>query len=227
MNQYRILIIDPDKDFCGYLQSNLKCEGYHVLTSQSAKNILDLKLYQYDLVILETQLKDVSGFKLVHDIRNNPETTSLPIIFMSSKPGENEMMTGYSVGADDFLLKPFFIRELAARIKVIIRRSEEQKNVNVQLLAYDQLKLNLSKMQVKVDGETVPFTKKEFEIMKLFLENKNRIFSRDDLLKLIWSEEAFILGRTIDVNITRIRQKIGNYSNRIVTKIGVGYSFEG
>ncbi|MEI8272336.1 MAG: response regulator transcription factor [Paludibacter sp.] len=227
MNEYRILIIDPDKDFSGYLQSNLKNEGYHAETCQSSKDTLGLKLFQYDLLILETQLSDGSGFKLVHDIRNNPEAISLPIIFMSSKPGENEMMTAFSVGADDFLLKPFFIRELAARIKVIIRRSEEQKNVNVEMLVYDQLKLNLSKMQVKVEGETVPFTKKEFEIMKLFLENKNRIFSRDDLLKLIWSEEAFILGRTIDVNITRIRHKIGNYSNHIVTKIGLGYSFEG
>lgn len=226
MNKYRILIIDPDIDFCGYLQSNLKSEGYHVETCQDVKNILDLKLHQYDLIILETQLRDVSGFKLVHDIRNNPFTTSLPIIFMSSKPGENEMMTAFSVGADDFLLKPFFIRELVARIKVIIRRSEEQKNVNIQLLVYDQLKLNLSKMQVKVDGETVPFTRKEFEIMKLFLENKNRIFSREDLLKLIWSEESFVLGRTIDVNITRIRHKIGNYGNHIVTKIGKGYCFE-
>jgi two-component system, OmpR family, alkaline phosphatase synthesis response regulator PhoP len=227
MSEYRILIIDPDKDFCGYLQSNLKSEGYHVETCQSAKDTLDMKLFQYDLLILETQLSDGSGFKLVHEIRNQKDTSSLPIIFMSSKPGENEMMTAFSVGADDFLLKPFFIRELAARIKVIIRRSEELKNANVEILVYEQLKLNLSKMQVKVAGETVPFTKKEFEIMKLFLENKNRIFSRDDLLKLIWSEEAFILGRTIDVNITRIRQKIGNYSNRIVTKIGVGYSFEG
>ena len=226
MNKYRILIIDPDKDFCGYLQSNLKSEGYYVETCQDVKNIVDLKLHQYDLVILETQLKDVSGFKLVHDIRNNPNTASLSVIFLSSKPGENEMMTAFSVGADDFLLKPFYIRELAARIKVIIRRAEARKNENIELLEYEQLKLNLSKMQVKVEGETVPFTKKEFEIMKLFLENKNRIFSREDLLKLIWSEEAFVLGRTIDVNITRIRQKIGNYSNHIVTKIGKGYCFE-
>ena len=227
MNEYRILIIDPDKDFCGYLQSNLKSEGYFVETRQEFRDISALKLYQYDLLILETQLRNVSGFKLVHEIRNNAETASLPIIFMSSKPGENEMMTAFSVGADDFLTKPFYIRELAARIKVIIRRSEELKNGNVIMLTYDQLQLNLSKMQVKVEGETVPFTKKEFEIMKLFLENKNRIFSREDLLMLIWSEEAFVLGRTIDVKITRIRQKIGNYGNHIVTKIGKGYCFEG
>ncbi|MEI6556695.1 MAG: response regulator transcription factor [Paludibacter sp.] len=227
MNEYRILIIDPDKDFCGYLQSNLKSEGYFVEIRQDVRDISVLKLYQYDLLILETQLNNASGFKLVHDLRNNTETSLLPIIFMSSKPGENEVMTAFSVGADDFLLKPFFIRELTARIKVIIRRSEEQKNGNVETLAYEQLKLNLLKMQVKVEGETVPFTKKEFEIMKLFLENKNRIFSREDLLKLIWSDEAFVLGRTIDVNITRIRQKIGNYGNHIVTKIGKGYSFEG
>ncbi|MEI6753407.1 MAG: response regulator transcription factor [Paludibacter sp.] len=226
MNKYSILIIDPDKDFCGYLQSNLKSEGYHVETCQSAKDILDLKLDQYDLVILETQLKDVSGFKVVHELRNNHDTASLPIFFMSSKPGENEMMTAFSVGADDFLTKPFYIRELVARIKVILRRSEEQKNLNVEMLTYNQLKLNLSKMQVKVDEKTVPFTRKEFEIMKLFLENKNRIFSREDLLRLIWTEEAFVLGRTIDVNITRIRHKIGNYGNHIVTKIGKGYSFE-
>ena len=227
MNKYRLLIIDPDKDFSGYLQSNLKMEGYHVETYQSAKKIVDMKLFKYDLLILETYQHEVSGFKLVHDLRNNAETASLPIIFMSSQPGENEMMTAFSVGADDFLLKPFFIRELTARIKVILRRSEEQKTINSQFLAYDQLKLNLSKMQVKVEGETVPFTKKEFEIMKLFLENKNRIFSRDDLLKLVWSEESFALGRTIDVNITRIRHKIGKYNKHIVTKLGIGYSFEG
>ena len=226
MNKYRILIIDPDSDFCRFLQSNLRNAGYDVDFFTKGKDCVSMKIYQYDLIILETNLKDISGFKLVHDLRNNAETATIPVIFISSKPGENEMMTAFSVGADDFLLKPFFIRELEARIKVIIRRAEELKSLNVDMLEFDQLKLNLSKMQVKVYDKTILFTKKEFEIMRLFLENRNRVFSRDDLLKLVWSEEAFVLGRTIDVNITRIRHKIGHYGSHIVTKIGKGYCFE-
>jgi len=226
MNKYRILIIDPDKDFCGYLQSNLESEGYDVYICHSGREASGMKLFEYDLIILDTYLRDISGFKLVHNIHKESDTSALPIIFLSSKPCENDMITAFSVGADDYLRKPFYIKELAARIKVVLRRLDERKNGSVQVLEYGQLKLNLLKMQVKVDGGTVSFTKKEFEVMKLFLENKNRIFSREDLIKQIWSEEAFILGKTIDVNITRIRQKIGNYSNHIVTKIGKGYCFE-
>ena len=227
MNQYHILILDPEKDFCRYLKSNLETEGYKVDIAQSAKEALILNLGHYDLMVLETNLKEVSGYKMVHDIRNNPLTASLPIIFMTSKPGENEMMTAFSVGADDFLTKPFYIRELAARIKVILRRMEARKTANTDLLEYEQLKLNLTKMQVKVDDTTVPFTKKEFEILRLLMENKNHLFNREELLKLIWPDKDYVLGRTIDVNITRIRHKIGRYNKHIVTKLGMGYSFEG
>ena len=227
MSKYHILIIDPDKDFCFFLQKNLTTEGYEVDVAQSARDIQDTVYAQYDLVVMETNLHEISGFRLAHKLRNQAQTSLLPLILISSNPGENELTTAFSVGADDFLLKPFFVRELAARIKVIIRRLENKKLQNVESIEYEDLKLNLANMQVKLGNKTIPFTKKEFEILKLLMENKNQLIKRDELLKLVWKDKEYVMGRTIDVNITRIRQKIGAYCKNIVTKVGLGYSFEG
>jgi two-component system phosphate regulon response regulator PhoB len=169
---------------------------------------------------------EISGFKLARIIRSNPKTTTTPIVFLSAKDTENDRLTAFNVGADDYITKPFSLREMAARIHAIISRVEQTESVQ-PLLLFDKLKIDLSKKQVSIEEQEIQFTKKEFELLKLFMENKNRLFSREELLKRIWPDESFVLARTIDVNITRIRKKIGPYEKNIVTKLGLGYYFEG
>jgi len=227
MVEYRILLVDKDEDFCETVRYNLQNEGYAIDIVYSAEEALFKNINDYNLVLLDIILGGMSGFKLAHLIRNNPKTESIPIVFLSARLGENDRLTAYSVGADDYISKPFFIRELIARIKVIISRAEAQKTNQTHILSYDHLQLNMTNKQVLLDGNELRFTKKEFEILKLLLENKNRLFSRDELLRMVWNEDAFVLKRSIDVNITRIRKKIGKYGQCIITILGSGYCFEG
>jgi two-component system alkaline phosphatase synthesis response regulator PhoP len=227
MDEYRILMVDDDEDLCEIVRYNFQNEGYAVDIAYSAEEALDKNIADYDLDLLVVMLEGMSGFKLGHIIRNDPKTELVPIVFLTAKSSENDRLTGYSVGADDYITKPFSIRELMARIKVIIRRAEAQKTRLTQIISYNHLKINVTNKLVLLDGKEVPFTKKEFEILKLLLENKNRLFSRDEMLRMVWPEEAFVLRRSIDVNITRIRKKIGIYGQHIVTKLGLGYYFEG
>jgi len=227
MDDYRILIVDDDEDLCEIVRYNLKEDGYSVTIAYSAEVALTKNIANYNLILLDVMLDGMSGFKLAHIIRNDPKTKSVPIVFLTARSGENDRLTGFSVGADDYITKPFSMREMMARIKVIIRRAELQKSNLTQIISYDHLKLNVTNKQILLDGKELQFTKKEFEILKLLLENKNKLFSREDLLKMVWPDEAFVLSRSIDVNITRIRKKIGIYGRHIVTKLGLGYCFEG
>jgi DNA-binding response OmpR family regulator len=171
---------------------------------------------------------EISGFKMARILRENAKNTNVPIIFLTAKDSETDRLTGFNIGADDYISKPFSIREVLARVKAVLRRIENGKieAQPVQQLSYETLQMTLDNKKVLLDGVEVPFTKKEFEILKLFLENKNRVFSRDEMLTRVWSDEVIVLDRTIDVNITRLRKKIGTYGKNIVTRLGYGYCFE-
>lgn len=227
MGRYRILVIDDEEDLCEVIRFALETEGYSVDVVYSAEEALQKTISDYNLLLVDIMLGEMSGYRMVHIIRNNPKTATTPVIFISAKDSENDRLTAFNVGADDYITKPFSLREMLARIKAIISRFELQKMMTVQMLSCDKLKMNLAKKQVLLEEKEIQFTKKEFEILKLFLENKNHLFSREELLKRIWPDEAFVLSRTIDVNITRIRRKIGPYEKNIVTKLGLGYYFEG
>lgn len=227
MSQYRVLVVDDEEDLCEVIRFTLETEGYSVDVVYSAEEALAKNISDYNLLLLDIMMGEISGFRMAHIIRNNPKTANMPIIFISAKDSENDRLTAFNLGADDYITKPFSLREMLARIRVIISRFELRKPLSFQNLSYDKLIINLEKKQVLLENKEIQFTKKEFEILKLFLENKNRLFTREELLKRIWSDEAFVLSRTIDVNITRIRRKIGQYEKNIVTKIGLGYCFEG
>ena len=218
--------MDDDEDLCEIIRYNLQTEGYRVNIAYSAEKALLQNISDYDLLLLDVMLGDMSGFKMAHLIRNNPKMVGIPIVFLTAKDSENDLLTGYSLGADDYITKPFSIREMIARIKDVLKRVDSKRSTTTQTLTYDNLRLNFKNMVVVLDNNEVHFTKKEFEILKLFLENKNRLYSREELLSAVWSEEAFVLNRTIDVNITRIRRKIGRYGKNIITKLGLGYCFE-
>ena len=228
MNPYRILVVDDEEDLCEILQFNLETEGYQVDVAYSAEEALKKDISIYNLLLLDVMMGEISGFKMARTLRENPKTASIPIIFLTAKDSETDRLTGFNIGADDYISKPFSIREVLARVKAVIRRVDANK-IEVApalVLSYENLEMSLENKKVMLEGVEVPFTKKEFEILKLFLGNKNRVFSRDEMLSRVWSDEVIVLDRTIDVNITRLRKKIGPYGKNIVTRLGYGYCFE-
>ena len=225
---FHLLVVDDEEDLCEILQFNLEAEGYNVDTAYSAEEALTLDLTQYDLLLLDVMMGKISGFKMASMLREKSETADLPIIFLTAKDTENDMLTGFNLGADDYIPKPFSIRQVLARVKAVLRRSKESKGEKEKnILTYKTLKLDIEQIKVYIDGNEIALTKKEFEILRLFLENINHVFTRDEFLTKIWKEEVYVLDRTIDVNITRLRKKIGEYEKNIVTRLGFGYCFEG
>jgi len=229
MSTYRILVVDDEEDLCEILQFNLETEGYDVDVAYSAEEALKKDISVYNLLLLDVMMGEISGFKMARQLNENPKTASIPVIFLTAKDSETDRLTGFNIGADDYISKPFSIREVIARVKAVIRRADNNKKVEaapVQRLSYEKLEMDISNKKVLLEGMEIPFTKKEFEILKLFLENKNRVFSRDEMLTRVWTDEVIVLDRTIDVNITRLRKKIGPYGKNIVTRLGYGYCFE-
>ena len=228
MNPYRILVVDDEEDLCEILQYNLETEGYTVDVAYSAEEALKKDISSYNLLLLDVMMGEISGFKMGRILNENPKTANIPIIYLTAKDSETDRLTGFNIGADDYISKPFSIREVLARVKAVIRRFEVNKSDSLPplQLSYEKLEMSLENKKVTLEGIEIPFTKKEFEILKLLLENKNRVFSRDEMLNRVWSDEVIVLDRTIDVNITRLRKKIGQYGKNIVTRLGYGYCFE-
>jgi len=227
MNNYRILVVDDEEDLCEILKFNLENEGYWVDTANSAEEALKLDLSQYHLLLLDVMMGEISGFRMANMLKKNKDTAQIPIIFVTAKDTENDTITGFNLGADDYISKPFSIREVIVRIKAVLRRTASSSPSKTEdLLEYKGLSLNVSQKKVCINGTEISLTKKEFEILLLFLQNKGRVFSREDILAKVWQDEVFVLDRTIDVNITRLRKKIGEYGKRIVTRLGYGYCFE-
>ena len=186
-----------------------------------------MKLTNYHLILLDVMMGEISGFKMANILKKDKDTAHIPIIFITAKDTENDTITGFNLGADDYISKPFSLREVIARVKAVIRRtastSEKEKS---EELSYKGLTLNITQKKVSIDGKEVLLTKKEFEILMLLLQNKGRVYSREDILSKVWKEEVYVLDRTIDVNITRLRKKVGEYGKNIVTRLGYGYCFE-
>ena len=227
MKTFQILVVDDEEDLCEILKFNLENEDYVVDTANSAEEALRMDLSKYDLLLLDVMMGEISGFKMARMLKQDPKTAHIPIIFITAKDTENDTVTGFNLGADDYISKPFSLREVAARVKAVLRRTNMGEfDQPVEQLTYKTLTLDIVKKKVLINGEEVPLTKKEFEILKLLLQNKGRVFSREDILNKVWSDEVYVLDRTIDVNITRLRKKIGNYGKCIVTRLGYGYCFE-
>ena len=227
MNDYRILVVDDEEDLCEILKFNLENEGYEVDTANSAEEALKMNISSYHLLLLDVMMGEISGFKMANILKKDKKTAQVPIIFITAKDTENDTVTGFNLGADDYISKPFSLREVIARVKAVLRRTATSDMEKVpEQLSYQSLVIDITKKKVSIDGEEVPLTKKEFEILFLLLQNKGRVFSREDILSRIWSDEVYVLDRTIDVNITRLRKKIGIYGKRIVTRLGYGYCYE-
>ena len=226
MNDYRILVVDDEEDLCEILKFNLEMEGYTVDTAYSAEEALKLDITQYNLLLLDVMMGEISGFKMARMLKANKDTAEIPIIFITAKDTENDTITGFNLGADDYISKPFSLREVIMRVKAVLRRTAGVQIKEEDQLQYKGLVINIPQKKVTIDGEETSLTKKEFEILLLLLQNQGRVFSREDILAKVWNDEVYVLDRTIDVNITRLRKKIGSYGKYIVTRLGYGYCFE-
>ena len=222
-----ILVVDDEQDLCEILKFNLETEGYNVETANSAEEALEMGIEKSDLLLLDVMMGGMSGFALAKRLKENPLTAGIPIIFLTAKDTENDTVTGFNLGADDSISKPFSIREVMVRVRAVLRRTKEKEGVQPSnIVSYQGLVLNLDKKSVSIDGEDIPFTKTEFEILHLLLDERGRVFSRQELIDRIWPKDVLVLDRTVDVNITRLRKKIGRFSKCIVTRLGFGYYFD-
>ena len=226
-NNYRILVVDDEQDLCEILKFNLETDGYVVETANSAEEALKMNIECFDLLLLDVMMGGMSGFAMAKKLKSEPATKDIPVIFLTARDTENDTVTGFNLGADDYISKPFSIREVLVRIRAVLRRTAEKEGAQQSnVLRYQGLELNLDKKTVSIDGEDVPFTKTEFEILHLLLDEKGRVFSRQELIDRIWPKDVLVLDRTVDVNITRLRKKIGKFSKCIVTRLGFGYYFD-
>lgn len=224
----RILVVDDEQDLCEILKFNLETEGYQVETANSAEEALEKDIASYKLLLLDVMMGGMSGFQLAKQLKNSEVTAHIPIIFLTARDTENDTVTGFNLGADDYISKPFSIREVMVRVRAVLRRtaSKQEGAEEPAVISYQGLLLNLDKKSVSVDGEDVPFTKTEFELLRLLLEERGRVFSRQELIDRVWPKDVLVLDRTVDVNITRMRKKIGKFAKCIVTRLGFGYYFD-
>ena len=224
----RILVVDDEQDLCEILKFNLETEGYQVETANSAEEALEKDIASYNLLLLDVMMGGMSGFQLAKQLKNSEVTAHIPIIFLTARDTENDTVTGFNLGADDYISKPFSIREVMVRVRAVLRRTASRLEGAEEpaVISYQGLLLNLDKKSVSVDGEDVPFTKTEFELLRLLLEERGRVFSRQELIDRVWPKDVLVLDRTVDVNITRMRKKIGKFAKCIVTRFGFGYYFD-
>lgn len=220
-----ILVVDDEEDLCEILQFNLKNEGFAVDVAYSAEDSLKKDLKHYELFILDVMMGAMSGFRLAEYIRKDLKLAT-PIIFLTAKDDENDILTGFTLGADDYISKPFSIKELVARVKAIARRSAAVRDQLPGPLVVEDLELDVVKKRLVVAGSKIELTPKEFEILYLLWTNQGRIFSREDIMDRVWSDDVVVNERAVDVNVTRLRKKMGAHGRFLKNKTGYGYYIE-
>ncbi|WP_289270195.1 response regulator transcription factor [Paramuribaculum intestinale] len=227
----RILVVDDEETLCDVMAFNLEAEGYVVEKAYSAEEALAYDLSEFDLILLDIMMGEISGLQLVRIMRSNPATVSVPVIFCTAKDAEDDMIRGLDTGADDYITKPYSLQTVLARIRTVLRRASSSRDntysSSTPMLTVQFMGLQLSRRThtCMVDGEVVRMPRKEFEILFRLLSDRNRVFSRAELLSEVWPGETVVADRAVDVNVTRIRQKIGRYGRHIITRSGYGYGF--
>lgn len=224
-----IFVIDDEKDIRDILKVNLLQEGYEVQqfssADEAAKGFASAKP---DLIILDIMMEGKDGYEFCREIRGKEKFKNIPVIFLSARSEEFDKVLGLELGGDDFITKPFSIKELKSRVKAVLRRSTQDtpKDSDNIILRYKGVELNTEQYSLSVDGEDIKLTKTEFNILVLFMENPGKIFSRDNIIDSVRGHDVFVVDRTIDVHIMNLRKKLGEYKNIITTFSGVGYGFK-
>jgi DNA-binding response OmpR family regulator len=220
----KILVVDDESDICEILSFNLENEGYEVSTASSAEEAVGKLSPDHSLMLLDVMMGGMSGFRFAERLRK--EGNNIPIIFLTAKDAENDMLTGFSVGGDDYISKPFSLKEVSARIKVVLRRIQEEiVDVKENVLIIDELTIDSLAKEARIGETILPLTKTEFEILSLLASNPSRVYSRRQMLDIVWQDTPYITERTVDVHITRLRKKLGDKSYYISNRAGFGYKF--
>ncbi|MDR0865795.1 MAG: response regulator transcription factor [Candidatus Symbiothrix sp.] len=225
MEPIKLLVVDDEEDIREILQFNLESEGFLIDTVSSGEEALEILSPEHKLILLDVMMGGISGFRVAEKLRK--DNIHIPIIFLTAKGSENDLLTGFSVGADDYIFKPFSIKEVIARVKAITRRSYEIKEIKKEqeIIIMGDMKLNLVTKQLELKNENITLTKKEFEILSLLMQNPQRFFARDEILQGVWKDESYVLERTVDVHVARLRKKLNDYGVYITNRSGYGYSF--
>jgi len=226
MNNNKILVVDDEEDICEILKFNLQDDNTDVTTVNSGEEVLNLNINQFDLILLDVMMGGISGFKLADKIRKELKS-EVPIIFITAKDAENDMLTGFNLGADDYISKPFSVKEVSARVKAVLKRRpqrEEEKEIQ-EHITYETIDINTINKTVKIDGEHIKHTKKEYEILKLLIIKDGKVLSRDEILNNVWQDDSVVGSRTVDGHIARLRKKLGEYGSYIRNRSGFGYCF--
>ena len=219
----RLLIVDDEVDIRDVLEFNLQNEGFEVDLAESAEQAMDMLSVEHQLILLDVMMGGMSGFRMAEKLRKSGN--NIPIIFITAKNTENDMLTGFSAGGDDYISKPFSIKEVIARVKNVLKRGKLKPDEDTKYkLTIDELTIDLEIKQVSIGNEFIELTKTEFKILILLVQNETKLFSREDILHKVWDKDI-VLDRTVDVHIARLRKKLGKYGNYIVNRTGYGYSF--
>lgn len=221
----KILVVDDEADICNILKFNLDKAGYETATALSAEDALMRGIIGYDLVLLDVMMEGISGFQMAQMMKKNPESAKIPIIFITAKDTEEDTLKGFDLGADDYIAKPFSVREVVSRVNAVLRRVGSASS-DPSRLSYKTLTLDMNGKKALVDGNDTELTKTEFEILRILVSDIGHVFTRDEILGKVWPDDVVVLDRTVDVNITRLRKKLGKYGNNISTRHGYGYCFE-
>lgn len=225
MEMKKILVVDDEQDLCEILLYNLKSAGFQAEVAYSGEMAIEKDPSQYNLLLLDVMMPGMSGFELAEKLKADDKTARIPIIFLTAKDTEDDTLKGFGLGADDYVTKPFSVREVVARVKAVLARSKKTE-AKENVITFEGLVLDLGKKTTTVDGESVSLTKTEFELLGLLLQHRGQVFSRQQIFDAVWPEDVVVSGRTVDVNITRMRKKIGRYGSYIISRQGFGYVFE-
>jgi two-component system, OmpR family, alkaline phosphatase synthesis response regulator PhoP len=220
-----ILVVDDEPDLCEILQYNLNREGYFTNVAHSAEDAMKRSLISFDLILLDIMMGPMSGLSFADKVHIELKL-SIPIIFLTAKKAENDLITGFNHDADDYITKPFSINELLVRIRAVLNRYPEKDPRINNFINFGGIKLNIGLSRLLINEKYVELTKKECEILRLFVENPGKIFSREDILKLTWGKDAKIESRSVDVHISRLRNKLGKFGYYLHNKTGYGYYIE-
>lgn len=228
MENNRILVIDDEEALCEILKFNLERDGYEVDTAFSGEQALTYDLRKYSLIILDVMMGELSGFSLLKILKQRDDTRSIPVILCTAKDSEEDTVNGLDLGADDYISKPFSLKEVSARVRTVLRRygAGAKSEVKEEGMISDGIRLDEASKRCYVDDADISLTKTEFEILKMLSSRPGVVFSRDEILSKVWGDSVIVLDRTIDVNITRLRKKLGKYGYKLVTRSGYGYTFE-
>lgn len=219
----KILVVDDEMPICELMKINLELAGFSVDIANSAEEALQKHLADYALMVFDIMMGEISGLELVSKVRSMPDVANVPIIVCTALGNEAPLIDGFTRGADDYIKKPFSMREFVVRVKSLLRRV---KHEHPTIAVYKTLALDSISKTCTIDGNEIALTKKEFDMLFLFLSNPDKIFSRDEILDKIWEKNVYVVDRTIDVNINRLRKKLGEYEQHIITKQGYGYGFK-